>query len=110
MFLRGIRKSIIEVVPKPLDPFGEAPLSDFLGPFPNIDRTHLSENLQKNLRSYESLIRARSQAGTLQADDIVTVQLDRAAGKVWKQTLVCNAVPTLTTQNHYLFVDIRRFL
>ena len=44
-----------------------------------------SENLQRNLASYQRKIAEALDAGGLQKDDVVCLALDRAEGKVFKQ-------------------------
>ena len=46
--------------------------------------------------------------GEVRLDDVVCIAADRAAGKTYKQVLVVNNTPTLTTTNRYLMVlDVR---
>ena len=99
VFIRGIRRCIAEVVPAPLQPFGQACLRDVLGHFPAADRTLLTQNVQLNLESYENHIKSMFALGEVYPTDLAVVCSDRAEGREYGQTICINIVPTLTTQN-----------
>jgi site-specific DNA-cytosine methylase len=83
-FLRGARKESLSdtnmnSLPPPLPPFGTAPLKAFLNNrAPNIQRKNLSENLQKNLLSYEKIIRNDIKKGKVPTNAIAAFEVDRA--------------------------------
>eukprot|EP00973_Karenia_brevis_P082759 11471178-Karenia_brevis.AAC.1 len=104
VFLRGIRKSLANVVPAHLPPFGNTPLRMILGKFPHTPRTDFTESQQVNLLGYEASIRELVRAGTIQRNSVVVVPADRANDKTYSQSIVVDASPTLTCHNCYLVV------
>ena len=104
----GARKTLCPKLPKPLEPFGYLHLRGALGRFPPIDRASLCANQQKNLMGVEAKIRSMHKAGLVNIDDIIVFSVDRAEGKVFKQLLTVNCLPTLTTNSGSLMVaDVR---
>ncbi len=104
VFLRGIRRSIAQSVPPVLPPFGRRMLRDVLGNFPNTSRSSLTLRMQVNLNNYEAKVRTLVRQVVIHMGDLVVIALDRAADKVYSQSICLNAAPTLTTHNYYLFI------
>lgn len=104
VFLRGLRKFVAMSIPKPLAAFGRRHIRDILGKFPHTTRSELTLTQQDNLLDFENKIVNMVSAGTLDMSDVVVVPVDRADGKVYKQHISVNCLPTLTTHNVYLFV------
>ena len=89
----------------PLTSFGSRQLQEFLSPdLPNCKLETLTEVMQKNLKDAQAHLKAMLQDGHLDAADLVVFPLDRADGKAYKRSYTTNLVPTLTTNNTYLFV------
>ena len=105
VFLQGIRRCVVDVVPPPLPSFGTAKLRDFLKPdLPNTPRSDLTPQMQANLISYEEMLKKELTAGLINAGDLVVCEVDRACDRVYKQQYHVEAVPTLKTGNKYLFI------
>jgi len=75
-----------------------------LGKFPPLTRTLLTAKQMANLKGIEATIRAKFAEGTVKLTDVICFSVDRAAGKVYKQHLTKNILPTLTTNSKYLMV------
>jgi len=104
VFLRGIRRSILEMVPDPLPPFGCRGLRAALGNFRNLVRATLTGQQQQNLKDYEQLITTMYNVAQVKLGDLVVVALDRAKNRTYKMQVQVNRCPTLTTSNVYLFI------
>ena len=73
-------------LPSVLPPLGARPLASYLATdLPKMVPNEFSENLKRNLASYQRKIAEALDAGELQKDDVVCLALDRAEGKVFKQ-------------------------
>ena len=107
VFLIGVRKAVFgDCAPPPLLPWDRTwELRDFLSHgAQNTIRTSLTSNMQRNLKAHERKLKVMLRQGGLKVSDVVTVALDRAYGKVYKPRLFINKVPTLTTNNCYIFL------
>ena len=71
-------------LPSVLPPLGARPLASYLAT--DLPKSDLTENLQINLASYRMMIGKALDAGELQKDDVVCLALDRAEGRVFKQS------------------------
>jgi len=104
VFLRGIRRSVLEQVPPVLPPFGGVNLRAALGKFPNAVRSSFTKPQQRNMLDYERLVRNMFTKSLVVFGDVVVIALDRAKGKTYKQHVQVNRCPTLTRKNTYLFI------
>jgi len=104
VFLRGIRRSVLEQVPAVLPPFGSVSLRAVLGQFPNAVRSCFTTAQKQNIVDYELLILDMFNRQLAALGDVVVIALDRAKGKTYKQQIQVNRCPTLTTNNTYLFI------
>ena len=107
VFLIGVRRALFgERVPPPMPPWGRNPqLKDFLSfEAANTARDSLTPNMKANLTEHEHRLKAMLRRGALNATDIISVCLDRAYGKVFKPRFYTNKIPTLTTNNQYIFL------
>ena len=104
VFLRGVRRTIVEMVPPPLAPFGTRLLRDVLGLRGGTTRSELTEAQQKNLADYEDRIIEMERNGTLKPEDLVCISVDRKEDGVFSASIYINVVATLTTKNSYLFI------
>ena len=105
VFLRGVRTQFFIAVPPALEPWGSKPVVEFptLGA-PCTEATSLSGKQQENLEVHERRIRELRNSGDCQATAVVAFAVDRSAGRVFKQALSVDCMPTLTTHNRYLWV------
>ena len=104
VFLRGLRRSILEAVPAPLKRFGTRTLRDVLGSFPNVLRSSLTLPQQDNLRVYEQMITTKVLGKCLELADVVVMHLDRNPHNEYGTTISRNISPTLTCKNNYLLI------
>jgi len=102
VFLIGMRKSI-GALPTPLPPFGRADIQSVLGKFPE-SRSQLCSNQKANLSQFEATINKMYEEGRLELEDVVCIGVDRAEAKEYKQNIVVNKLPTLTTNSGCLMV------
>ena len=73
-----------DALPRVLPPLGTKSLASYLAT--DLPKSNLTENLQINLASYRMMIGKALDAGELQKDDVVCLALDRAEGRVFKQS------------------------
>ena len=105
IFIRGLRRSVAESVPRNLPPFGRCPLRNVLAHhWPTYPRWCLTQQHQKNLVNYEAIIRNLYVAGKIlpddpRYDDIFVVELNHDS-----PFYMINQVPALTINNRYLFL------
>ena len=100
IFIRGLRRSVAESVPRPLPSFGKCPLRNVLAhAWPTYPRWCLTQRHQKNLVNYEAIIRNLYHAGKILLDDICVVELNHDS-----PFYMINEVPALTINNRYLFL------
>ena len=104
VFLRGIRKTVIAFVPKPLPPFGKRKLRDALAKLPHTPRHCFSTQQQDNIKVFEAKIRSLVQAGRLYMEDLCVVPPDRQDGLGYPQKMTVNNCPTFTCHNFDLLV------
>ena len=108
VFIKGIRKCLVNHVPRALPAFGSGHLVDILCDFPNMERSSLCENQQANLIGFEHKIRDMYKHGRLALDDIAVFSVDRAADAIYEQRVIVNILPTLTTNSSPLmFLKVR---
>ena len=100
VFIRGLRRSVAESVPRCLPPFGKCTLRSVLvHAWPTHPRWCLTQQQQKNLVTYEAIIRNLYYAGKILLDDICVVELNHGS-----PLYMINEVPALTINNRYLFL------
>ena len=108
VFIKGVRRCLMNCVPKALPAFGSGCLADILGDFPNMERSSLCTNQQVNLEAFENKIRKMYEERHVGLDDIAVVSLDRAANKTYAQRVIANVLPTLTTNSTALtFLSVK---
>ena len=105
VFIRGLRRSVAESVPRCLPPFGKCTFRNVLvHAWPTYPRWCLTQQHQKNLVNYEAIIRNLYVAGKIlpddpRYDDICVVELNHDS-----PFYMINQVPALTINNRYLFL------
>ena len=105
IILKGMRRTICNILAPPLPGFGERGLREALGKFPNTPLQSLSQPQQQNHRDYEEIIRTKFAAGLLDKTDVVMFAIDRAKGRAVNQHIYINVSGTLTCHNRYLWVE-----
>jgi hypothetical protein len=108
VLLRGLHKIFCPTgLPPCLPAFGEAQLRNFIAhDLPNIAASALTPPQQANLCWYMTQIANDLANGKAKGDDLCILTLDRSPGMVYKPNYSFNVVPTLTTNNRYLFLCI----
>ena len=103
VFLKGVRKVVPALLPA-LAPFGQRPLADIMGNFPNMLRSDLTRPQRINLAGYERHIKKLVNIGKANRGDLVIFNVDRAFLKTYAAAVHINRMPTLTTNSRYMCV------
>ena len=106
--LRGLHKVFSPTeVPPVLPAFGPASFKDFVAHgLPHVSSASRIPQQRSNKGWYEDQVRQALQEQAVQPSDIVVFVLDRAPGRTYKPQWKINMVPTLTTQNRYLWLMV----
>ena len=104
LFIRGMRTSLVNAIPKALAPFGRRELRDALGDFPPTPLSGLTGPQRQNVIEHERLIKQKVESGIVRPTDLIVIGADRPLHGVFTSGQTVNMCPTLTSRNRYLYV------